>query len=68
MRRRFGWYECITVVFAVALTGFAIGQAIAERRWDPIWTAVVIPVALVASLRTPRTGYCWPRSRRRSDP
>ena len=48
MKKRFGWYEWITVALAVAITGFAIGQAIVEHRWDPLWTAVVIPAALVA--------------------
>jgi len=68
MRRRFGRYEWIMVALAVAITSFAIGQAIVEHRWDPVWTAAVIPAALVASLGRRRTGYCWPRSRRRSDP
>ena len=67
MTRRFGWYEWITGALAVAITGFAIGQAIVEHRWDPVWTAAVIPAALVASLRRRRTGHCWPRSRRRMD-
>jgi hypothetical protein len=67
MKKRFGWYEWITVALAVAITGFAIGQAIVEHRWDPIWTAMVIPAALVASLGSRRTVHCWPRSRRRSD-
>ena len=67
MKKRFGWYEWITVALAVAITGFAIGQAIVERRWGPVWTAVVIPPALVVSLASRRTGHCWPRSRQRSD-
>ena len=67
MKRRFGWYEWITVALAVAITGSAIGQAIVEHTWDPVWTAAVIPAALVASLRRRRTGHCWPRSRQRSD-
>jgi hypothetical protein len=67
MRRRFEWYSGITVAVAVAIMGFAIGQAIVEHRWDPVWTAAVIPAALVASLRRRRTGHCWPRSRQRSD-
>ena len=67
MKKRFGWYEWITVALAVAITGFAIGQAIVEHRWDPLWTAVVIPAALVASLGSRRTACRWPRSRQRSD-
>ena len=67
MTRRFGWYEWITVALAVAITGFAIGQAIVEHRWDPVGTAVVLPAALVASLGRRRTASCWPGSRQRSD-
>jgi hypothetical protein len=67
MRKRFGRYEWITVALAVAIMGFAIGQAIVEHTWGPVWTAAVIPPALVASLGSRRTAYCRPRSRQRSD-
>jgi hypothetical protein len=65
MSRRFGFYEWITVAIAVAIIGFAIGQAVVEHRWDPVWTAAVIPAALVASLGSRRTRYCRPGSRQR---
>jgi hypothetical protein len=67
MGKRFGLYEWITVAIAVAIMGFAIGQAIVEQRWGPVWTAAVIPAALVASLGSRRTKYCWPGSRQRPD-
>jgi hypothetical protein len=65
---RFGWYEWLTVAVAGAIAGFAVAQAISEGSWQPIWTAAVIPAALVGSLGTRRTGRCRPRSGRRSDP
>jgi hypothetical protein len=67
MRRRFEWYDWVTLAVGGVIAGFAIAQAITERSWQPIYTAAVIPAVLVASLGTRRTSR-WPRARRRSDP
>jgi hypothetical protein len=68
VRRRFGWYEWVTVALAAVIVGFGIAQAITVESWQPIWTVGWIPAVLVATLGRRRTAYCFPRSRRRSDP
>jgi hypothetical protein len=69
MRRRFGWYEWITVVAVAIVAGAAIAQAVRERSWQPIWQVGWLPAVLVASLSRPqRTGDCSRWLRRRSDP
>jgi hypothetical protein len=69
VRRRFGWYEWVSLALAAVIGGAAIAQAIREHSWQPIFTVAWLPAVLVTSLGTRRTtGRCWPRTRRRSDP
>jgi hypothetical protein len=69
MRRRFGWYEWVTIAAVAVVAIAAIAQAIREQSWHPIWTVAWLPAVLVASLSARRMrGRCWPRARGRSDP
>jgi hypothetical protein len=69
VRKRFGWYEWVTIALGAAIVALGVAQAIADHTWQPIWTVGWIPAVLVASLGTRwRRGRCWPRSRRRLDP
>jgi hypothetical protein len=69
MRRRFGWYEWVTILAVAVLAGAAIAHAIREHSWQPILTVAWLPAVLAASLgKGGATGSCWPRARRRPDP
>jgi hypothetical protein len=63
MRRRFGWYEWVTIVAVAIVAGAAIAQAIREHSWQPVWQVGWLPAVLVSLSGARRTGRCRPRSR-----